>query len=83
MGVGEDTDACHGLSKIRIWGFRQCSFLLVQKRTKKGHHGDHPESGLVAQVIPTWPSTFGIALTVDLQPHGIKQESAADRVQGA
>jgi hypothetical protein len=43
--------------------------LLVQKRTKKGHHGDHPEGGSVAQIIHTWPSAFGIALTVDLQPH--------------
>jgi len=50
--------------------------LLVQKRTKKGHHGDHPEGGSVAQIIPTWPSTFGIALTVDLQPHSMKQKSA-------
>jgi hypothetical protein len=45
------------------------SFLLVQKRNKKRHHGDHPEGGSVAQGSPTWPSAFGIALTVDLQPH--------------
>ena len=52
------------------------SFLLVQKRNKKGHHGDHPEGGSVAQIIHTWPSAFGIALTVDLQPHAMKQKSA-------
>jgi hypothetical protein len=27
---------------------RTCPFLLVQKRTKKGYQGDHPEVGFVA-----------------------------------